>query len=200
VAVLAAVSLALGAIMAPVSASAGVGSAIKPDAACADEADFKSLKGDNEASLTVINDSDEVVRSWWLNYEGERVFYQELAPHTRYVQDTWLTHPWVISSVEGDCYRFLVMTSVQQIVTVKPEIPDPEATAAVVTARPEASAPPRPTVPPPTGVAAGPTTPATSTDFLPFLIMGVLASIFVVIGGMAATGRLPGMRRGRPGP
>ncbi len=195
----------LVAMVTPATILAGIGGAIKPDSACADEADFKSLKGDDPAVLTVINNSDETVRTWWLSYDGERVFYSDLAPHTSYMQETWLTHPWVISSAAGDCYRFLVMTSLQQSVTVAPEVPDPAATvvpvsAAPQTARPVTGAPPIATTPPSTGGASGPTTPATSTDFLPLLIMGVLASIFVVVGGMAATGKLPGVRGRRPGP
>jgi PEP-CTERM motif-containing protein/von Hippel-Lindau disease tumor suppressor protein len=33
---------------------------------------------------------------YWINYSGDRVFYQTLAADSSYVQDTFLTHPWLI--------------------------------------------------------------------------------------------------------
>jgi hypothetical protein len=200
------VTLALAglAVLAPIGVlAAGV---IKPDTACADEATYKSLKGDDKAELTVINNSDETVKVWWLNYDGKRVFYRDLAKHTSYVQATWLTHPWVVSSTAGDCYRFLVMTSLKQSVTVAPETPDPAATV-VPESSTAASAPggsPAAVVPEASPAATSPsnrpTTGATSPDYTWLLIMGVLASVVAVLIAIAAgTGRLPGFPRGGRG-
>src|SRR6185295_5972433 len=91
-----------------------------PDAACARENRFKSTAGVTTATLTVINNTDQPVKSFWLDYSGNRVFYRQVAAHKQYKQATWLTHPWVIASTKGKCYRLTVMNSRQQVVTVNP--------------------------------------------------------------------------------
>jgi hypothetical protein len=193
---------------------------IVPDSSCADESTYKSLKGDTAAQLEVINKSPETVKIWWLDYNGKRVLYQQLPPFTMYVQRTWLTHPWVITNLGGRCYRFLVMTSQLQSVTVEGEPPDPDTTALPLSARatagptaattvaPTAAATVAPTAattaaaaqPTPTP-GGGPTTPAGSTaqgpDNTALAVIGAVAAVAVAAGvGLAATGRLPGFRRG----
>ena len=198
--------LAMGAILlpsvvAPSTVVAG-SSRIVPDAACDRDGKAKSKNGDVKAALTVINNSDEAVKTYWLDYDGKRVFYEDVAPHTSYVQKTWLTHPWVVTSVDGDCYRFLVMNAKEQTVTVSPENPDPEATVRAVPSRtPPINAP---TAGPTAGPATTPgpvttTTSDTTSDYTWLLILGALASMAaVLIGISAAMGKLPWINRGGP--
>lgn len=91
-----------------------------PDSACSTEKSFKSTLGVAQATLTIINNTDQTVQSFWLNYNGDRVFYRQLAAHQRYNQPTWLTHPWIVASLDGTCYRLVVMTSLEQTVTLNP--------------------------------------------------------------------------------
>lgn len=189
---------------------------IVPDSSCADESTYKSLKGDAPAALEVFNKSPETVKVWWLDYSGKRVLYQVLPPFTDYVQRTWLTHPWVITDVNGRCYRFLVMTSQLQSVTVEGEPPDPETTtlplSARLTAAPPTTAPtvvvtaapstPRASIIATSSPAATSTTPAGSpgagTDNAAVVVVGAVAAVAVAAGiGLAATGHVPGARRGR---
>jgi hypothetical protein len=190
---------ALGTVVVPSIVLAGTGRVV-PDAACDRDGKAKSRSGDEKAALTVINNSDEAVKTYWLDYDGKRVFYEDVAPHTSYVQKTWLTHPWVVTSVDGECYRFLVMNAKEQTVTVAPEHPDPAATVrAVPTRTPPINAPTAgPTVGPAT--TPGPVTTTTSdttSDYTWLLILGALASMAaVLIGISAAQGRLPWINRG----
>jgi len=175
---------------------------VVPDAACQDEGKSKSLKGDTTAALTVINNSDEVVQTFWLDYNGDRVLYEQVAPHTSYVQKTWLTHPWVVASASGACYRFVVMNAREQTVTVAPANPDPAATVrAVPTATPPLNAPTAgPTVgPATTPAAASGTAPGDTSAFSWPLILGITASFAaLLIGAGIATGRMPWINRGGP--
>jgi VHL beta domain len=91
-----------------------------PDLACLAEATFRSANGDTVANLTVVNNTSEPLQSVWLDYNGQRVVYQQIAPFTSYVQPTWLTHPWIVANQQGTCYRLIVMTSLEQTVTVDP--------------------------------------------------------------------------------
>lgn len=181
---------------------------IVPDSSCADESTYKSLKGDAPAALEVFNKSPETVKVWWLDYSGKRVLYQVLPPFTDYVQRTWLTHPWVITSASGACYRFLVMNSQEQSVTVEPELGPGETVAPLATSQSTEIAPaPTVTAPPASGPAVQPTPgssgagSAVSTQGAgpgtTIAIAGVAAAVVALIAFLVITGRLPGLPRGQ---
>jgi len=191
---------------------------VVPDASCADEHTYKSLKGDTPALLDVFNKTPATVSVYWLDYSGKRVLYQQLPPFTEYQQRTWLTHPWVLTDASGQCWRFLVMTSQLQSVTVEGEPPDPDATTLPLSARatiaPTAAPTPSPAptaAPTPAPATAGPVvTPAASAAGVPasssdgssntgLIVVAAVAAV-VVAGAAAApaTGRLPEVGRRRP--
>jgi hypothetical protein len=71
---------------------------------CAAEESLRSLEGTSATSVTFVNASSVPVRTYWLNYQGKRVFYSEIAPGRNFVQQTYVTHPWVITNNRaGDC-------------------------------------------------------------------------------------------------
>lgn len=92
---------------------------ITPDSSCANESTYRSTAGDHPAILNVINDTSTTFQLFWRDYDGQRVAYGPVAPNTTTQQNTYLTHPWVIADSAGTCYRFLVMTSLEQSVTIK---------------------------------------------------------------------------------
>ena len=61
------------------------------------EGTVRSLSGVTPVEVQFTNATCSSVRVYWLDYQGVRVLYTTLAPHTSYVQQTWLTHPWVIA-------------------------------------------------------------------------------------------------------
>ena len=71
----------------------------------------RSTAGDHAASLLIINNTSETLQSLWLDYQGKRISYAQIAPLTSYVQPTFLTHPWIIANLQGTCYRFVVMNA-----------------------------------------------------------------------------------------
>lgn len=75
---------------------------------CSDEKTLTSLPGDRTAQIAFSNDSDAVRDIYWLNYSGQRVFYLALKPGQRYVQPTYITHPWVITDSGGACKALIV--------------------------------------------------------------------------------------------
>ena len=71
---------------------------------CGREDALRSVDGTRPTNVTFINQSGRRVRTYWLNYAGKRVFYRELGPGDSYTQQTYVTHPWVITSDgSGDC-------------------------------------------------------------------------------------------------
>lgn len=65
---------------------------------CAQEDHLRSMNGAVSTQVTFVNHSGVPIRTYWLNYEGKRVFYREIAPGASYVQQTYVTHPWVITN------------------------------------------------------------------------------------------------------
>jgi putative Ig domain-containing protein/von Hippel-Lindau disease tumor suppressor protein/thrombospondin type 3 repeat protein len=60
-----------------------------------------SIVGDTPTSIRFVNLSSGVRIIIWLDYTGHRVFYNSLQPGQSYVQQTFLTHPWLITTAQG---------------------------------------------------------------------------------------------------
>ncbi|MBR8657470.1 hypothetical protein KDH83_29565 [Achromobacter sp. Marseille-Q0513] len=72
---------------------------------CAGEG--KTLRSHDAARPTqieFINHGKEIKTIYWLNYEGRRVYYTRLQPGDSYIQKTYVSHPWVVTSDDlGTC-------------------------------------------------------------------------------------------------
>ena len=64
----------------------------------------RSLNSDVQAAITFQNDSAQTVKIYWLGFKGERVFYQRLLPGETYAQETFLTHPWVVTDDKANAW------------------------------------------------------------------------------------------------
>ena len=50
----------------------------------------------NHAIIKFINELSSDVDLYWIDYEGNRVFYRTIYANSEYTQHTFLTHPWLI--------------------------------------------------------------------------------------------------------
>ena len=66
---------------------------------CSYEGHIKSVAAfSTPTAIRFVNNSANVAfQVFWLDYNGNRVFYATLSPGQSYVQRTFLTHPWVIA-------------------------------------------------------------------------------------------------------
>jgi hypothetical protein len=73
--------------------------------ACSIEPTLKSLEGNVTTSVQFQNQTTGTgnVYVYWINYAGQRVFYNSLTPNQSYVQQTYLTHPWVVTDGANNC-------------------------------------------------------------------------------------------------
>lgn len=86
-------------ISAPMSVSPALAEAAPDRVECArEDAGARSGQSDQATTIRFVNDSgaDKVV--YWLNFDGLRVFYARLAPGESYDQQTFVSHPWVVTS------------------------------------------------------------------------------------------------------
>lgn len=164
---------------------------------CASEPTRASTAGDVVAQLTVINNTDATFELFWLDYEGERVYYQDSPPHSTVVQPTWLTHPWILADSQGTCYLLVVVNAIQQTMTIG------STTAPQATATPTAAASRTPMPEPSAAAAPAPVSTPEEADpppgFPTPLVIAALVMMGVLVGVLAVSGKLFG-RRGRPGP
>ncbi len=76
-------------------------------AAC-NEQGLRSQKGDKPTTIEFINKSKRTVNVYWVDYKGKRVLYHTLRPGQRAGQDTYRTHPWIITTEKGKCLESVV--------------------------------------------------------------------------------------------
>lgn len=75
---------------------------------CSTDSALHSLNGDTKTGIYFINKTNQQLKSYWLNYEGKRIFYKTIQPKSGYMQPTYLTHPWVITDENDQCiYTFM---------------------------------------------------------------------------------------------
>jgi hypothetical protein len=68
---------------------------------CNDEKKLSSLSGERPANITFTNNSAAPRNVYWIGYSGQRVLYQTLKPGQHYIQPTFITHPWVVTDIDG---------------------------------------------------------------------------------------------------
>jgi hypothetical protein len=60
---------------------------------------YKSVEGIAPTFIKFINTTKDPVEVDWIDYSGNRQLYNRLAPSASYLQETYLTHPWVIKDL-----------------------------------------------------------------------------------------------------
>lgn len=51
-----------------------------------------------------INKTEATVKIYWLDYKGDRKFYQTLAPEEEYIQQSYLSHPWLVTDANDNAW------------------------------------------------------------------------------------------------
>jgi len=68
---------------------------------CAFESLLGSVDGGQRSSLRFVNDSGGDALVYWLDHQGRRVLSSTLQAGQSYVQNTFATHSWVVTSANG---------------------------------------------------------------------------------------------------
>lgn len=70
---------------------------------CDEQSKLRSFNGLTPSRIQFSNETHSTRRVYWLDYSGKRIFYQTMPPGTSYTQDTYLTHPWLVTDSAGTC-------------------------------------------------------------------------------------------------
>jgi len=86
---------------------------------CSLEHSLKSLTDNQSVTVAFQNLSGEAIGTYWLNYSGERIFYQRINSGGSYAQQTYISHPWVIVDAKGKCRKIILPGTSQKVVTIR---------------------------------------------------------------------------------
>ena len=67
------------------------------DVGCAGERALRSIDENTMTEVTFFNQSPAPIRTYWLDHQGNRKFGSEIRPGDSFVQQTYVTHPWVVT-------------------------------------------------------------------------------------------------------
>jgi hypothetical protein len=86
---------------------------------CKDEREYKSISGDLSVSVQFRNNTGNFVNMYWLDYQGQRRFFNRLQPGSGMAYQTFVTHPWVVTDSDDQCLLlYLPTTNANQIITI----------------------------------------------------------------------------------
>lgn len=70
---------------------------------CDWEGTLRSQNSFVASRVDFLNTTNQSVNLNWLNYRGERVFYATVAPGSTFYQDSYSTHPWLVTDEQNQC-------------------------------------------------------------------------------------------------
>ena len=82
---------------------------------------LQSLTGGAPTTITFTNQTSHEAYIYWLDYDGQRQYYNDLQPGESYRQGTFVGHPWEIMNPRTRTNRyFLPTTSGEHHVAITP--------------------------------------------------------------------------------
>lgn len=72
-----------------------------------------------QVTVIITNSQQDTVYLWWVDYSGNPVLYQSIAPGASITQLTYNTHPWIIAANNGDVISQVTLHTSNMKVVVK---------------------------------------------------------------------------------
>lgn len=96
-------------------------------ARCAHEPSLRSTQGAISTFIIFVNQMATSLRLYWIDYKGMRQPYGVLEPYQRRQQQTYVTHPWVLTDGNDKCvavYMPAAQTKVEYVAGDRAAAPD----------------------------------------------------------------------------
>ena len=81
----------------------GIQGAVVSTKSCELEYGAKSLEARAPAVVWFTNNRPSSIRLYWIDYSGNRKLYTTINSGQTHTQQTFLTHPWVVTDSDGKC-------------------------------------------------------------------------------------------------
>jgi hypothetical protein len=62
--------------------------------------DVRSVESEVATEIQFVNQRDSQVLIYWVDFEGQRQLYSTLEPGEAVDQETYLTHPWLVTDAQ----------------------------------------------------------------------------------------------------
>lgn len=70
--------------------------------------------------ITFVNRGEVTLFVYWINYQCEEEYFQTLPPGHQYIQQTFMTHPWVIRDPDGRLVNSYIATDAEPVTVMVP--------------------------------------------------------------------------------
>lgn len=70
---------------------------------CSDETNLRSNGNDGAATLAIDNQTGHPVVIYWIDFDGKRKKYSDLANNQTVVENTFVGHWWLVADKDDDC-------------------------------------------------------------------------------------------------
>ena len=91
----------LAAILTALAAGSAQAQTELQDVGCAGEGGLRAMDETTVTEVIFFNQSAATIRTYSLDHAGNRKFGSEIRPGDSYVQQTYVTHPWVVTKNEA---------------------------------------------------------------------------------------------------
>jgi hypothetical protein len=85
---------------------------------CAEEGNVVSPGSTERANIKFVNQTDQALKIYWLDFAGGRKFYADLAAGASYTQATMTGHVWLVADGADKCVRVATADAETTTVTV----------------------------------------------------------------------------------
>lgn len=105
-------------------ASASTPSQVQPsgsqplESGCPQEGHIKSPSSYDKATITFDNQTAGDLKVYWIDFNGKRKFYNFVKAHSKYDQETWVGHVWVVTDKAEQCLKLHSANAVKQILVI----------------------------------------------------------------------------------
>ncbi|HEY1722363.1 MAG TPA: hypothetical protein VGG27_14065 [Magnetospirillaceae bacterium] len=82
------------------------------------ESKLQSYVGNISTAVNFVNRSTRLIKAFWINYQGQRVFYFDVPPGQSHRQQTFVTHPWVITDEADNCQSIYLPQTTETTYTI----------------------------------------------------------------------------------
>ena len=70
---------------------------------CSERGGLRSEEDSTATIIWFVNNTHEVLSLYWADYNGQEQSYGQIKPGDNLRQETYLTHPWVVTRGDGTC-------------------------------------------------------------------------------------------------
>ena len=80
---------------------------------------LRSITDKQKLTVKVYNGRSEPLQWWWVNYDGNTVYYSTIQAGSEITQLTYGTHPWLITTMSGDVMGVYVSNTANAKISIE---------------------------------------------------------------------------------